>query len=150
MKKMTLITFFEDIWQTPNLKLRPPGQYVGDPWKKISWMRPRKPFLEKKLFNWVSDKKNFKSKTGLKWSKTHKKNTNIFFFKLTCLIKKILGLKQVLNDPKLTNKKLKKVFFKKAASIYLGGRTPFDFLNVHVKSFPKWYDTCILDENWGL
>ena len=45
MKKMILITFFEDIWWTPNLKLKPPGYFVGDPWKKISWMRPQKPFF---------------------------------------------------------------------------------------------------------
>ena len=36
MKKKVLITFFDKVWQTPNFKLRPPGQYVGDPWKKIS------------------------------------------------------------------------------------------------------------------
>ena len=47
MKKMILITFFEDIWRTPNLKLKPPGYFVGDPWKKISWMRPRKPFFRR-------------------------------------------------------------------------------------------------------
>ena len=33
------------------------------------------------------------------------------------------------------------------ASNDLGGQPPFGFLNVHAKSFPKWYDTCILDEN---
>ena len=33
------------------------------------------------------------------------------------------------------------------ASKDLGGQATFVFLNLYVKSFPKWYDTCILDEN---
>ena len=31
MKKKVLITFFDKVVPTPNFKLRPPGQYVGDP-----------------------------------------------------------------------------------------------------------------------
>ena len=39
MKKRGLITFFEEVLQTPNFKLKPSEHFVGDPWKKISWMR---------------------------------------------------------------------------------------------------------------
>ena len=45
MKKIVSITFFDKVWWTPNLKLKPPGYYVGDLWKKISWMRLGKPFF---------------------------------------------------------------------------------------------------------
>ena len=45
MKKMGLITFFDQVWQTPNFKLKPSEHYVGDPWKKISWMRPGRHFF---------------------------------------------------------------------------------------------------------
>ena len=46
MKKMGLITFFDQVWQTPNFKLKPSEHYVGDPWKKISWMRPGRHFFD--------------------------------------------------------------------------------------------------------
>ena len=45
MKKMGLITFFDQVWQTPNFKLKPSEHYVGYPWKKISWMRPGRHFF---------------------------------------------------------------------------------------------------------
>ena len=49
MKKMILITFFEDIWQTPNLKLKPPGYYVGDLWKKSAEWGWESHFLDTNL-----------------------------------------------------------------------------------------------------
>ncbi len=33
------------------------------------------------------------------------------------------------------------------ASNDLGGQTTFVFQNVYIKSFPKWCDPCLLDEN---
>ena len=35
MKKIVSITFFDKVWRTPNLKLKPSGHFVGDSWKKV-------------------------------------------------------------------------------------------------------------------
>ena len=42
------------------------------------------------------------------------------------------------------------LYWPPAASIDLGGKKAFVFLIAYVKSFPKWYSTCILDEIWGV
>jgi len=57
IKKMVLITFECIVWWPPNFELKPPRQYVGHPWKKISWMGPGGPFLKKSFFESVWSKR---------------------------------------------------------------------------------------------
>ena len=45
MKKIVSITFFDKVWQTPNLKLKPSGHFVGDSWKKSCGMGPGRHFF---------------------------------------------------------------------------------------------------------
>ena len=45
MEKIFSITFFDKVWRTPNLKLKPSGHFLGNSWKKISGMGPGRHFF---------------------------------------------------------------------------------------------------------
>ena len=50
----------------PFSKVKPFKHFVGDPWKKSSGMGPGRHFFLYKILNGGSNKKNAKSKIGLK------------------------------------------------------------------------------------